>query len=105
MASCRGDSYRIVMVALALTLACSGPFAVEPPPQDSTAAPRERMVDQQIEARGVKDPRVLAAMRVVPRHLFIPEGPARSMAYEDTPLPIGHEQTLSQPCVVAFRTE
>ena len=85
-------------------VACSSPRAVEPAP-DPSAEPRARMVDQQIEARGVKDARVLAAMRAVPRHLFIPEGPARSMGYEDTPLPIGHEQTISQPYVVAFMTE
>jgi protein-L-isoaspartate(D-aspartate) O-methyltransferase len=100
------------MVGLALALCCSGSSAVEPAPtavaavpQDPTAAARARMVDRTIEARGVKDARVLAAMRTVPRHLFIPEGPARAMGYEDTPLPIGHEQTISQPYVVAFMTE
>jgi protein-L-isoaspartate(D-aspartate) O-methyltransferase len=63
------------------------------------------MVDQQIAARGVKDERVLTAMRVVPRHLFIPDGPTRRLGYEDTALPIGHDQTISQPYVVAFMTE
>jgi protein-L-isoaspartate(D-aspartate) O-methyltransferase len=92
------------MIALALTLACSGSRAVEPAP-DPTAAPRGRMVAEQIAARGVKDERVLAAMRVVPRHLFVPDEPARRLAYEDTPLSIGHEQTISQPYVVAFMTE
>jgi protein-L-isoaspartate(D-aspartate) O-methyltransferase len=62
------------------------------------------MVDRQIEARGIRNPRVLAAMREVPRHLFIPPPYDRS-AYEDSPLPIGNGQTISQPYIVAFMTE
>jgi protein-L-isoaspartate(D-aspartate) O-methyltransferase len=62
------------------------------------------MVDRQIEARGVRNPRVLAAMREVPRHLFIPPPYDRS-AYEDSPLPIGNGQTISQPYIVALMTE
>ena len=62
------------------------------------------MVEQQIVARGVKDARVLAAMRAVPRHLFVPSTEA-ARAYEDHPLPIGSGQTISQPYVVAFMTE
>jgi protein-L-isoaspartate(D-aspartate) O-methyltransferase len=62
------------------------------------------MVDHQIEARGVRNPRVLAAMRDVPRHLFIPTPYDRS-AYEDSPLPIGNGQTISQPYIVALMTE
>jgi protein-L-isoaspartate(D-aspartate) O-methyltransferase len=65
---------------------------------------RERMVSQQIEARGVKDPLVLESMRSVPRHLFIPEG-NRQGAYSDMPLPIGDSQTISQPYIVALMTE
>jgi protein-L-isoaspartate(D-aspartate) O-methyltransferase len=65
---------------------------------------REEMVKAQIAARGVKDPKTLAAMRKVPRHLFVPEG-ARTQAYEDHPLAIGHGQTISQPYIVAFMTE
>jgi protein-L-isoaspartate(D-aspartate) O-methyltransferase len=65
---------------------------------------RERMVREQIEARGVRDPRVLAAMRKVPRHLYVPPD-ERPFAYADTPLPIGYNQTISQPYVVAFMTE
>lgn len=71
--------------------------------QDSTAA-RERMVREQMEARGVKDRRVLAAMRATPRHLFVPKGLERR-AYEDTPLPIGYGQTISQPYIVASMSE
>jgi protein-L-isoaspartate(D-aspartate) O-methyltransferase len=62
------------------------------------------MVRDQIEARGVRDPRVLEAMRRVPRHLFVPDT-VRSEAYEDYPLPIGHGQTISQPFIVAWMTD
>ena len=65
---------------------------------------REQMVRMQIEARGVKDGRVLQAMRKVKRHLFVPPIYQR-LAYEDTPLPIGEEQTISQPYIVALMTE
>ncbi len=65
---------------------------------------REKMVRTQIEARGVKDRRVLEAMRKVPRHLFVPEE-RREEAYEDYPLPIGEGQTISQPYIVAVMTE
>ncbi len=65
---------------------------------------RERMVREQIEARGVRDARVLAAMRKVPRHLFVP-GELQAQAYWDQPLPIGHRQTISQPYIVAFMSE
>lgn len=64
---------------------------------------RQRMVNQQIESRGVHDTRVLAAMREVPRHLFIPPPHDRG-AYEDCPLPIGNGQTISQPYIVALMT-
>lgn len=65
---------------------------------------RERMVESQIEARGVRDPKVLAALRRVPRHRFMPED-VRSRAYEDRAVPIGHGQTISQPFIVASMTE
>ena len=70
----------------------------------STNELRERLVARQIEARGVRDPRVLAAMRIVPRELFVPAG-LRDEAYADSPLPIGQEQTISQPYIVAFMLE
>ena len=72
--------------------------------EDQFAALRDRMVDQQIRARGVVDPRVLAAMRQVPRHLFIPQH-LWDQAYNDYPLPIGADQTISQPYIVALMTE
>ena len=68
------------------------------------AAQRQRMVAQQLKPRGIKDERVLAAMTKVPREEFIPLD-ARADAYEDGPLPIGYDQTISQPYVVAFMTE
>ena len=65
---------------------------------------REAMVAEQIEQRGVRDARTLAAMRTVPRHLFVPPA-LQAEAYADHPLPIGHDQTISQPYIVAFMTE
>ena len=62
------------------------------------------MVEEQLSARDIRDPRVLDAMRTVPRHLFVPE-PRRAEAYGDYPLPIGHDQTISQPYIVAFMTQ
>ena len=65
---------------------------------------REEMVRSQIEARGVRDPRVLSAFRAVPRHLFVSEA-LREQAYGDYPLPIGEQQTISQPYIVAEMTQ
>ena len=65
---------------------------------------RKRMVAEQIVSRGVKDPLVLAAMRTVPRHEFVP-AEVKESAYRDAPLPIGQEQTISQPYIVALMTE
>ena len=67
------------------------------------AALRDRMVSTQIEGRGIRDERVLAAMRAVPRHLFVTPG-QESAAYDDRPLPIGEGQTISQPFMVAAMT-
>lgn len=68
------------------------------------AEERAEMVADTIEARGVRAPHVLAAMRAVPRHELVPDD-VRGMAYDDRPLPIGHEQTISQPYIVALMTE
>lgn len=65
---------------------------------------RKEMVRRQIEARGIKDPQVLAAMEKVPRHLFVSEA-LRDQAYGDFPLPIGEQQTISQPYIVAEMTQ
>jgi len=65
---------------------------------------REYMVDTQLIPRGIKDERVLAAMRKVPRHLFV-DGALQYKAYDDMALPIGEDQTISQPYMVAIMTE
>lgn len=74
------------------------PQAVDP------ARLRRRMVREQIQQRGIDDPLLLEAMSSVPRHLFVPEA-FRTHAYADTPLPIGHGQTISQPYMVARMTQ
>jgi protein-L-isoaspartate(D-aspartate) O-methyltransferase len=72
--------------------------------EDKFTARREKMVRQQIERRGIKDPLVLKAMRTVKRHEFVPADQTNN-AYEDRPLPIGYGQTISQPYIVAYMTE
>jgi protein-L-isoaspartate(D-aspartate) O-methyltransferase len=73
-------------------------------PADGYAEARREMVATQIRARGIENPRVLAAMARVPRHEFVP-ALRRGVAYGDHPVPIGHDQTISQPFIVAFMTE
>ena len=95
---------------LAFSLLACRSESLEPSPKaalpgpSAEAAARERMVRDQIEARDVRDPLTLAAMRKVPRHELVPAS-VRAAAHEDRPLPIGHEQTISQPYIVAFMTE
>ena len=90
----------ILVTCFASTM-CSAPNADV---QHDWAALRRQMVAEQLRARDIRDPRVLAAMERVPRHLLVPEE-VRREAYEDHPLPIGHGQTISQPYIVAFMTE
>ena len=71
---------------------------------DQYAGVRERMIRELIAARGVKDERVLAALRKVPRHLFVKDH-LRTQSYGDHALPIGSAQTISQPYIVARMTE
>jgi protein-L-isoaspartate(D-aspartate) O-methyltransferase len=88
-------------------LLAAAPLDAGAPPLEgeaALAAARRRMVATQLEARGVRDPRVLEAMRAVERHRFVP-APLRDQAYQDRPLPIGHGQTISQPYIVALMTE
>jgi len=101
----------LVMSALAVVLLACRPAPVPSTPPHASPAPaseagraRERMVREQIEARGVRDPLTLAAMRKVPRHELVPEI-VRAAAHQDYPLPIGLGQTISQPYIVAFMTE
>lgn len=90
---------------LLLMNSCSPSSRRAPPdPDDPLADARRAMVAHQIEARGVRDPLVLEAMRSVPRHRFVPEY-LHGQAYEDYPLPIGLQQTISQPFIVAAMTE
>ncbi len=72
--------------------------------RDNFGSLRRQMVQRQIESRGVKDPRVLAALSRVPRELFLAEGD-RHRSYDDEPVAIGHGQTISQPYIVAYMTE
>ena len=92
-----------IPLAAAALLACSS-GAAAPEAGEAYAQQRERMVREQVEARGVSDPLTLAALRKVPRHELVPEA-VRASAYSDQPLPIGHEQTISQPYIVAFMTQ
>jgi len=71
---------------------------------DGFATARRTMIDRDLRGRGIKDPRVLSAMEEMPRHLFVPEN-LRALAYEDQPLPIGEDQTISQPYMVAYMSE
>ncbi len=80
------------------------PLALMAVAGEDDAARRKRMVDEQIASREIRDPRVLAALRKVPRHEFVPDR-LRDSAYEDGPLPIGFGQTISQPYIVALMTE
>ena len=74
------------------------------PPPDPFSGERGRMVADQLLARGIRDPRVLSAVSEMPRHQFVPSK-EQGMAYEDRPLSIGFEQTISQPYIVALMTE
>ena len=98
---------RATWVALLVVGACSqksGPAHAVPSEAESREQERTHMVRRQIEARGVRDPRVLEAMRKVPRHRFMPES-QRAHAYDDRPLPIAQGQTISQPYIVALMSE
>ena len=71
---------------------------------DIYAQQRDKMVSEQLISRGIRDPRVIAAMRKVPRHLFVTDE-FRGRAYSDSPLPIGEHQTISQPYIVALMVQ
>lgn len=95
----------LIVILVVLMTACSAPGGHTSEVQGRDwASRRSEMVRSQIEARGVKDPDVLDSMRAVPRHLFVPDV-YRDAAYNDSPLPIGQGQTISQPYIVALMTE
>jgi len=85
-------------------LACSGGVPDGRLPDHDWASEGQRMVEQQLRARDIRDLKVLDAMTRVPRHLFIPPE-NRTEAYQDSPVPIGFGQTISQPYIVAFMTQ
>jgi protein-L-isoaspartate(D-aspartate) O-methyltransferase len=109
---------RRVLVLLALLAACDSSDkskqvkerkavaeeASRPKVPDLFTAQRNEMVADTIEARGIKDSKVITAMRLVPRHAFVPPT-VRDRAYDDRALPIGFEKTISQPYIVALMTE
>lgn len=90
---------------LLLSLGLIAPAASQQEPAlDQWREARRRLVDERLVPAGIRDSATLAAMRIVPRHEFVPPD-QRDRAYEDIPLPIGHDQTISQPAVVALMTE
>jgi protein-L-isoaspartate(D-aspartate) O-methyltransferase len=97
----RPGELRAVLLALLASAVMSSALSKD---DSNYAAERAAMVRDQMQARDIRDPRVLEAMRKVPRHLFVPEG-LRDRAYTDGPLPIGRGQTISQPYIVALMTE
>ncbi|MFM7056954.1 MAG: protein-L-isoaspartate(D-aspartate) O-methyltransferase [Planctomycetota bacterium] len=96
----RTTALRTAVVVCTLTLALATPAIA----QQKWELHREVMVRTALEAEGISNPRVLAAMRKVPRHEFV-RSTEKAQAYEDTALPIGHQQTISPPYIVAYMTE
>jgi len=94
---------RIAQFLVLAAIAAAG-CGQKPTPASDFAAQRQRMVTEQLKARGISDERVLNAMNKVPREEFVPPD-SRAGSYEDGPLPIGYGQTISQPYIVAFMTE
>lgn len=95
------DKILALLLALALLLGAPAPSAFG---ADRDEQARQIMVEKQIRGRGITNPRVIEAMEKVERHRFVPAAQRRA-AYGDTPLPIGHGQTISQPYIVARMTE
>jgi protein-L-isoaspartate(D-aspartate) O-methyltransferase len=89
-----------LVVAVVIATGCQK----QPASTSEFAAERQNMVEQQLKPRGIRDERVLAAMAKVPREEFVAEN-VRAQSYADSALPIGHDQTISQPYIVAFMTE
>src|SRR5207253_3235552 len=102
MTMARNMSFCATLFIAALACGVSGTAGQHGSPDPD--AERRRMVDEQLRARDIRSTRVLDAMLKVPRHLFVPER-HRTEAYSDSPLPIGHNQTISQPYIVALMTQ
>ena len=102
LGACRATATSLSPAPPTAVAALATPTPPAEPPH--FAKQRENMVVQTIERRGVQDPSVLRAMRLVPRHLFVPDD-YQGLAYADRPLPIGYGQTISQPYIVAWMTE
>jgi len=99
-----GFQQSIQSLALSTMVVLQTPVAAQVDDSSEFQTVRKVMIERQIQARGVKDPRVIKAMQDVPRHLFVDES-LWPVAYSDGPLPIGHGQTISQPYIVSFMTE
>jgi protein-L-isoaspartate(D-aspartate) O-methyltransferase len=98
------DTMKRCLTALLFVLFYGVLLSADPPDPTAARQARERMVREQIQARGISRPEVLNAMLSIPRHWFVPEDSVDS-AYKDHPLPIGEGQTISQPYIVALMTE
>jgi protein-L-isoaspartate(D-aspartate) O-methyltransferase len=95
---------RLGQTALLSLVVVAPALAQQPAEAERWRRARERLVSEWVQPSGITDVATLAAMRAVPRHEFVPPE-QRALAYEDTPLPIGHGQTISQPSVVALMTQ
>jgi protein-L-isoaspartate(D-aspartate) O-methyltransferase len=95
---------KIMIILLCLLVACGQQQSIKQRSEKMYEKMRISMVEDQIEKRGVKNESVLEAMRKVPRHEFVPDY-LKKYAYADEPLPIGEDQTISQPYIVAYMTE
>ncbi len=95
---------RVALILVSLLLSCGATSNLELRTTDDYGKRRESMVATQLQSRDIRNSQVLEAMREVPRHLFVPEA-VRHMAYNDSPLPIGLNQTISQPYIVALMTQ
>src|SRR5262245_11458413 len=94
---------RAMLVGVALAVSCGSRSDLDLS-QDPFVQQREQMVARQLAGRDITDARVLAAIRKVPRHTFVPAA-LRDEAYRDYPVPIGNGQTISQPYIVAYMTQ
>jgi len=100
----RGTKAAASILIMSASCLCARPRLSEQSSEEVFTRQRRAMVVEQLESRDIRDKRVLEAMRQVPRHLFVPPS-FRAQAYADHPLPIGEDQTISQPYIVALMTQ